>query len=157
MRTFSFSRLFALFLIVPVLELITLVWIGERVGFWPTIGLVVFTAFVGSWLAKREGWHTFQKIQNKLASGQPPGKELTDGLIILVSGVLLLTPGVLTDVIGFLGLLPPSRNAIRKGLQKRFQGGIKTRIHTPFTTPTTPGAGTGSQHPIEDAEVIEEV
>ena len=168
MRSSLFGRLFALFLIVPLIELVLLVWIGERVGFWPTVGLVVATALAGSWLARREGMAALRRFQARLASGQPPGRELTDGLIILVSGTLLLTPGVLTDVVGLLGLFPPSRAWIRRRLESRARGAVaggRVSLFTggrPFGTPRPGTASPPRPAPapgadVLDATVIEEV
>jgi len=156
MRSSWFGRLLALFLIVPIAELALLIWIGRRVGFWPTVGLIVLTALIGSWLARREGWNVFNRLQNKLASGGLPGRELTDGLIILVSAALLLTPGILTDAAGFLGLIPPTRAWIRKRLQARFRNTIEGGNTSVFVMqPADPFNQTSS--PIEDAEIIEDV
>ncbi len=156
MRSSWFGRLLALFLIVPIAELALLIWIGGRVGFWPTVGLIVLTALIGSWLARREGWSVFNRFQSKLASGGLPGRELTDGLIILVSAALLLTPGILTDAVGFLGLIPPTRAWIRKRLQTRFQNAVEGRNASVFVMqPTDPFNQTSS--PIEDAEIIDDV
>ncbi len=155
MRSSWFGRLLLLFLIVPIAELALLIWVGERVGFWPTVGLVVLTALAGSWLAKREGWSVFNRLQAKLASGGLPGPELIDGLIILVSAALLLTPGILTDAAGFLGLLPPSRALIRTQLRKRFEraltkGNASVFVRRPARPENVQPA------PIEDAEIVEE-
>jgi len=145
-----FGRLLLLFTIVPVVELVLLVWMGGRVGFWPTVGLIVVTAFAGAWLAKREGLSVWARFQRRLASGGLPGRELTDGLIILVSGALLLTPGVLTDVVGMLGLLPPSRAAIRAYLSGRMQravAGGTAQVMTfgmPFGAGSADAFGSGS-------------
>lgn len=155
MRSSWFSRLLALFLIVPLAELALLIWIGDRVGLWPTVGLVVATALVGTWLAKREGWGAFNRLQRKMAEGGIPGKELTDGLIILISGVLLLTPGILTDIVGLLGLVPRTRALIRKSLQRRFARAMERGNASVFVMP--PSDAFNQPHtPIEDAEVIEE-
>ena len=121
MRAFSLSRLFGFFFFVSFAELILLIWIGGQIGFWPTVGLVAVTALVGSSLARREGLAVLGRLQKRLGEGGLPGRELTDGLIILVSGAFLLTPGVLTDAAGLLGLLPPSRAWIRRRLQRRFE------------------------------------
>ena len=155
MRHSWFGRLLALFLIVPIAELALLIWIGERVGFWPTVGLIALTAVLGSWLARREGWNVFRRLQSKLAGGGLPGPELTDGLIILISGALLLTPGILTDVVGFLGLLPPSRALIRKQLQRRFKGALERGNASAFVM-QPPGAFNYQPTPVEDAEIVEE-
>jgi UPF0716 protein FxsA len=146
-----FGRLLLLFTVVPVLELILLVWLGGRLGFLPTVGLIVVTALVGTWLAHREGLSAWRRFQRRLVSGEMPGRELTDGLIILVSGALLLTPGVLTDVVGLLGLFPLSRAAIRAYVSRRMQRSVASgtaRVMTfgggmPFGDPF----GAGAQEP----------
>lgn len=116
-----FGRLLALFTLIPILELSLLVWLGQRIGFWPTVGMIAGTAVLGSFLAHREGLAALARFRSRLSEGTMPGTELTDGLIILVAGALLLTPGVLTDAVGFLGLLPPSRALIRGAITRRFQ------------------------------------
>ena len=157
-----FGRLFALFIIVPVLDLVVLVWAGERIGFWPTVALILVTALVGSWLAKREGLAAWQAVQRKLTTGGLPGPELIDGLVILVAGAFLLTPGFLTDVAGLLGLIPMSRALIRKALSARFKRAVETgqvRVvggGLPFGASPFPGPPFGAAAPIEEAEVIDD-
>lgn len=116
-----FGRLLPLLLLIPLLDLALLVWIGGRVGAGPVLALVVLTAFTGVALARRAGLQILRRFQARLASGQMPGPELTDGLIILVSAALLVAPGVLTDVAGLLGLFPPTRAGIRRLLGRRLQ------------------------------------
>lgn len=118
-------RLFALFLIMPVLELALLVQVDKLIGFWPTMGVIVFTGLLGGYLAKREGLSAWQRFNRRMNEGGLPGKELLDGVIILVAGALLITPGVITDVIGFLGLLPPTRAVIRKYVLKRINRALE--------------------------------
>jgi UPF0716 protein FxsA len=114
-----FARLFLLILVVPIVELTLLVQIGGVIGFWPTVALVVLTALAGSFFIRHEGFSTWKRLNQKLATGSLPGDELLDGVIILVAGILLLTPGFLTDVVGVAGLFPPTRTWIRKkALQK---------------------------------------
>ena len=153
-----------------MLDLVVLVWAGERMGFWPTVALILLTAAVGSWLAKREGLSAWQKVQRKLATGGLPGPELIDGLVILVAGALLLTPGFLTDVIGLLGLIPATRAVLRQAIRSRFKHGIESgsiRVvgggpfgRAPFGTGAFPGQPMGgpmpSAPPIEDAEVLDD-
>ena len=154
-----FGRLFLLLLVVPVVELILLVQIGQRVGLAPTLALVVATALAGSWLLRREGTGVLRRVQARMAAGALPGRELMDGAFILVAGVLLLTPGVLTDVVGVLGLLPPTRAVLRRIVEQRLRGAIaRGKIQVvphPFgarpPVPAAPPADPG----IEDAEVIE--
>jgi len=116
-----FARLLALFLITPVVELALLIQLGNWIGFWPTVGLIAFTGITGSYLARREGLSIWKRFNARLQSGALPSKELLDGVIILVAGALLITPGVLTDIVGFVGLIPFTRAAIRKYINRRIQ------------------------------------
>ena len=155
-----FGRLLLLFLIVPLVDLALLVSVGERIGLAPTIAIVVLTAVVGSWLARREGTAAWQRVQSKLATGGIPGPELIDGVVILVAGTLLLTPGFLTDVVGLLGLFPPTRALARRALRRRFeravqQGTVRVVSGGPMGTPFGPFAGQRPA-PMEDAEVIDD-
>jgi len=120
------GRLILLFLLTPAVELGLLIQVDKLIGFWPTIGLILATGIAGSYLARREGLSTWKRLNQRLSEGDLPGKELTDGVIILVAGALLITPGVLTDVFGFMGLLPPTRALIRKVVMKR----ITTKVQT---------------------------
>lgn len=115
------GRLILLFLLTPAIELGLLIQVDRLIGFWPTIGLIIVTGIVGSYLARREGLTTWRRLNQRLQAGELPGKELADGVIILIAGALLVTPGVFTDVIGFLGLIPPSRAFIRRILIRRLQ------------------------------------
>jgi len=114
-------RLLLLFTLVPLIELSLLIEIGKRINVGPTIGLVIVTGIVGATLAKYEGLRTWNLIRADLNAGRLPADKLVDALLILVAGVLLVTPGIITDGIGFLLLLPPFRSLIRKHLKKRFQ------------------------------------
>jgi UPF0716 protein FxsA len=115
------GRLVLLFLLTPAVELGLLIQVDRLIGFGPTIGLIIATGIAGSYLARREGLQTWRRLNERLNAGDLPGRELIDGVIILVSGALLVTPGVLTDAFGFLGLLPPSRALIRTFLLRRFR------------------------------------
>lgn len=122
---FMIGRLVLLFLLTPAVELGLLIQVNQLIGFGPTIGLIIATGVAGSYLARREGLTTWRRLNERLGSGELPGKELVDGVIILVAGALLITPGVLTDVLGFLGLLPPTRALIRKVLMRRLQSKLE--------------------------------
>jgi UPF0716 protein FxsA len=116
-----FGWLILLFTVVPVAELILLIRIGGRIGAMQTIWLVLATGIIGAWLARSQGLRTLQKIQQELARGQMPGDSLIDGAMILVAGAVLITPGIMTDCLGFLLLFPPARAALKQRLTKRFQ------------------------------------
>lgn len=114
------GRLFLLFTITTTLELFLLIELGKLMGLASTLGLIVLTGFIGAWLAKREGLRTLATIRSELAQGGMPGDSLLDGLAILVAGAFLLTPGVLTDAVGFLLLFPPTRAGLKKLAKVRF-------------------------------------
>lgn len=119
------GRLVLLFLLTPAVELGLLIQVDRLIGFWPTIGLIIATGIAGSYLARREGLSTWKRLNERLRAGDLPGKELADGVIILVAGALLITPGVLTDAIGFLGLLPPTRALFRRMIIRRLQKKVR--------------------------------
>lgn len=145
------GRLVLLFLLTPAVELGLLIQVDRLIGFWPTIGLIIATGLAGSYLARREGLNTWRGLNERLNTGDLPGKELMDGVIILVAGALLVTPGVLTDVFGFLGLLPPTRALIRRVIVRRFQskmeeGSLQVQFGFFGGTPPGPNAPNGSQN-----------
>lgn len=107
-----FQTLFLVVLIIPFAEIYLLIQVGGIIGAFPTILLVVFTAVLGVGLLKQQGFATFQRFQESLAQGVIPAYEMIEGPIILVGGALLLTPGFITDIIGFACLIPQSRRKI---------------------------------------------
>ena len=102
-------RLFLLFTLVPAFELWLLLQIGARLGATQTFLLIVVTGTVGAWLAKREGLGVLQTLTSELHQGVPPGSRLMEGAMVVVGGLLLVTPGVFTDLLGFALIAPPSR------------------------------------------------
>ena len=120
-----FFRLFLLFTLIPLLELYLLITVGGYLGVGVTILVVLGTGMAGAYLARLEGWRTWHKIQSELQNGAAPASELIDGVLILAAGLLLITPGILTDVVGFSLLLPPTRAVlkvvIRRALEKRMR------------------------------------
>ncbi len=114
-------RLGCLFVLVPLVELALLIWMGRIVGLWPTIALVAATGIVGAVLARREGTRALVGLQTELAQGRLPARHLLSGAAVLVGGALLLTPGILTDLVGFVLLLPPTRELIFRWAQRRFE------------------------------------
>jgi len=115
--------LFIAFVIVPIVEIALLITLGNAVGFWPTFALVVATAFLGSWLVSLQGRATYDQVRSQLNNGQIPGSAMAHGAMILVAGAFLLTPGLLTDAVGFLLLVPAVREMIRKGVVNRYIDG----------------------------------
>ena len=119
-------RLFLLFTLIPIAELALLIRIGGWLGLGPTLLLVVGTGAAGAWLARREGLRSWQAVQGELAQGKLPGESLVHAVLILVAGIVLLTPGVITDVAGLLLLLPPVRKGLIVRLRERFRGQIES-------------------------------
>ena len=101
-----------LFTVVPLVELWLLLLVGEQLGLWPTLGVVVGTGLTGAWLARREGLRVVRRWREALAEGRMPEEGVLGGLLVLVGGVLLVTPGLLTDVSGFLLLVPATRRLV---------------------------------------------
>ncbi len=127
-----FPRLLLLFTVVPLAELYLLIKVGSMIGGLHTILLVLGTGVLGAFLAKLEGLRTLGQIQRNLSQGIVPAEEMVDGVIILVAGLLLITPGILTDAFGFLMLIPNTRNAFKRWLRRRFdRATATTRIYTP--------------------------
>jgi UPF0716 protein FxsA len=125
--------LFLLFTVVPFVELYLLIGIGREVGAWPTIGMLVVMGMLGGWLARREGRRVMRNWQGAMAQGRLPEDGVLSGALVLVGGVLLVTPGVLTDVVGFLLLIPPTRRwlaaRLRRALERRMAAGTLRVTH----------------------------
>ena len=102
------------FILVPLAELAVLIAVGDVIGLLPTLALLLVVSVAGAWLAKREGLAAWRRFQLALANGRVPTVEVADGAMILLAGALLLTPGFLTDVVGILLLLPPTRALARR-------------------------------------------
>ena len=115
-----FGRLFILFAILPILEIMLLINVSDNIGGWNTFAIVLITAFFGAYFVRREGANTLRDVQLKMAQGQMPGKELSEGLLLLIAGVLLVTPGFITDVIGLLFTIPFTRAPIAAALVTSF-------------------------------------
>ncbi len=122
-----FTKLLALFIIFPLLELYVILEVGSVFGALPTVLLVVLTAVAGAFFTKLEGLRTLRRIQQQIILGQMPAEELIDSVLICVAGVLLLTPGFLTDVFGFWILIPPTRQLFKRWLRSRFYQYLRKR------------------------------
>ena len=120
-----FSKLLMLFIIVPVTELYILIEVGKRIGSLTTISIIIFTGILGAYLVKNQGFMILNKIQNDLNEGIMPGNSMIQGAIILAGGILLLTPGFVTDIFGFIFLIPASRKVVKKYLLKWLKRRLK--------------------------------
>ncbi|MDH5203529.1 MAG: membrane protein FxsA [Nitrospirota bacterium] len=127
-----FSKLFILFTIIPIAELYLLIKIGGMIGAFNTVLIILFTAVIGAYLAKTQGFVVVRKINQALNEGRIPAQELLDGLFVLLGGFTLLTPGFLTDFIGLSMLFPLTRILYIKLAVRIIQNKIEAgqwRIH----------------------------
>jgi len=123
-------RLFILFAVVPVIEVYLLIKVGSLIGPLPTVALLLSISLAGAWLVRHQGFEIMRRIQSELAQGRLPAAELLDGAMVLVGGVLLLTPGFFTDFLGLFFLIPFTRAVIKQlvrlWLQRRLSRGTIT-------------------------------
>lgn len=108
-----FALLVVAFVVVPIVELAVILWVGGQIGALNTIALLLAVSIGGAWLVKREGLGVIRRFRAQLDIGKMPGRELADGVLILIAGALLLTPGFISDIFGVLLLLPPVRSVVR--------------------------------------------
>jgi UPF0716 protein FxsA len=122
-----FRILLLLFIVVPTIEIFVLIQVGKVIGGWQTVFLILLTGVLGAYLAKKQGQAAWFRLQTELAMGRPPGNTILDGICILIGGILLLTPGFVTDVFGLVFLLPPTREPlkiiIKKWIEKQMTKG----------------------------------
>ncbi len=128
-----FLWLLLLFVTIPLIELALLIKVAQTIELGPTIALVVVTGVTGAALARRQGFSTWKRIQTDLAAGRMPTSDIVDGLLILVAGVVLITPGIITDLLGFALLIPPIRGFLKRKAANHFRSRIVVMGHR---TPT---------------------
>ena len=147
-----FFLLLLLFLAVPLAEILVIVEVAQKTGILETVSLLLIVSILGAWLVKSEGMGVIRKIQFQLVEGKIPSKELLDGGLILIAGVLMLTPGFITDAFGLLLLFPLTRPIIRRLFFKRI-------INQPFgssgpnTDQSTTGFRNGSFMHMQDRDI----
>ncbi len=129
--------LFLLFLLIPLVEIYFLIQVGSVIGAIPTIALVIFTALLGAMLLRVQGLTTLQRTRAALAQGQVPATEMFEGVLLVLAGALLLTPGFVTDTIGFLFLVP----ALRKAVIHWFLNKSSISVHRPGGPSGPAGSG----------------
>jgi UPF0716 protein FxsA len=146
-------QLFVLiFVLLPIVELTILFKLGQSLGWIPTLALVLGAGMAGAAVARYEGWRAALRVRQQLASGVLPAAELFDGLLVAAAGVLLVIPGVLSDVLGLALLVPPTRKLIRRWLMHF----VRTRFRVELVRDGGPGAGPApGRDQIIDARVIE--
>jgi UPF0716 protein FxsA len=134
------GRLIILFITIPLMEIILLIWVSTRTHWSSTLMLVILTGAWGAYLAKSQGYSILARIQAETAAGRVPTAELIDGLLVLIGGIVLLTPGLLTDLVGFSLMVPSFRAIIRERVKKKFAAQVGH-----FQMPTPGGMGARPQ------------
>jgi len=150
-----------LFIVVPIAELYVLIQIGSAIGILPTIALLILDSVLGAALMRSQGRAAWMRFNRALAEGRVPGQEVMDGALVIFGGALLLTPGFLSDILGALLLLPPTRAVIRALLVRRFAGrvvanatsGAQSRFARMFTFEADPRPS--GRPPVYDDDVVE--
>src|SRR5262245_13378849 len=110
-----------LFIAVPIAELAVIIQVGQAIGVWWTIGLLVADSLLGSWLLRHQGRFAWRRFNEAVAGGRVPAREVLDGALVIFGGALLLTPGFITDILGLILLIPPSRVLVRRIVARRLQ------------------------------------
>lgn len=155
-----FALLAVLFLVVPIVELYVIVQVAQGFGILPTLALLVLVSVVGASLLRSQGLGVLRRVNEALAAGRMPGRELVDGVLVVIGGALMLTPGFVTDAVGLALLLPPTRALVRLALVRRWRhritvvssmGGVGDGMGWP-------GPGTARRVDVEvvDVEVVED-
>jgi UPF0716 protein FxsA len=143
--------LFVLFIVVPLIEIYVLIQVGQVIGPWWTIALLIADSLLGTWLIKREGARAWRALRTALDSGRMPARELADGGLILIGGTLMLTPGFVTDLFGILLILPFTRPFFRR---------LLTQVVVSRVVVVGPGnarrPGPGSDGSVVQGEVVDE-
>ncbi|HMJ35283.1 MAG TPA: FxsA family protein [Baekduia sp.] len=157
-----FLLLLVLFVLVPILEIYVIIQVGQAIGAWWTIALLIADSIAGSVLMRSQGRAAWRRFQAALTEGRVPGREVLDGVLIIFGGAFLLTPGFCSDIVGALLLIPPTRAVIRRIIVRRFSfqvladmpspgipGGGRRRRRGPGS-PGTPGApGPGDAYDVD--------
>lgn len=119
--------LLLLLILIPTFEIGVFLLAGNTIGFWPTISLIILTGILGAYLAKKQGMEAIRRAQLDMNYGQVPGEAILDGICILIGGIFLLTPGFISDTIGFLLLIPKTRTLLKIPLIKGMRRWIEKR------------------------------
>ncbi|MCL6476884.1 MAG: FxsA family protein [Peptococcaceae bacterium] len=120
-------KLLAIFIIIPFIELYIIIQIGSKIGFWPTLALILVPGLLGAAMARSQGIAVFSAVKREIARGRLPGTKILDGILIFCGGLLLITPGVLTDILGLSVFFPGMRKIYRNLLVHRFLRAVAGR------------------------------
>jgi len=141
--------LFIIFIIIPVVEITVLIEVGEQLGAFPTVALVILTAAVGASLVRSQGLQTLISAQKKIQQGQQPGQEVIEGVMLAIAGIMLVTPGFVTDFLGLVLLLPISRQFFASKLLERIIIKNMAQQGQPFN------GGFSQQGQEQDSDIID--
>jgi UPF0716 protein FxsA len=152
------------FLLTPIIEIYVIIQVGQAIGAWQTVALLIIESAIGAWLLKHEGRLAWRALNDALRTGRMPGRELADAALVLVGGTLLLTPGFVTDIFGFFCVLPFTRPLARRILSavlaRRIARGavrvVAPGVSGPRGAPGWGGAGRQPGGQIVDGEVVED-
>jgi UPF0716 protein FxsA len=125
-------KLLFVFILVPLMELFILLKLADATSVWTTLAIVIGTGIAGSMLARREGIAVWRRFRQSIAEGQIPNREIQNGLLIVFAAALLLTPGLITDTLGLILLIPTTREWVRKYLANRYQGRFSLEVDSRF-------------------------
>ncbi len=151
-----FRFLLLSFIVVPIVEIYVLAQVADSLGWLNGIALILFISFAGAFLVRRQGFEILRRLQTQIAQGNMPNNELVDGGLVLFAGALLLTPGFVTDAIGFFCLLPPTRALIRPPLVARMKKQVHVQTSGFFGGAADPFAGFGRRSgPVYDTSVVD--
>ena len=142
----SFSILLFLFIFIPIAEISLLIKVGGMIGSFNTIGFVILTAVLGAYLVRQQGFATINKLQQEANAGRVPAMQIAEGVALLFAGAVLMTPGFITDALGFAILIPPIRQAFIAWSAKNFFKGSITPVYT---------GGSAAGHSARHGDVIE--
>jgi UPF0716 protein FxsA len=142
--------LLIVFIVVPIAELAVIIQVGEQIGVWLTIAILVADSILGAMLMRSQGRAAWRRFNETLQSGRPPAREALDGVLVIFGGAFLLTPGFLTDIVGAVLLIPPTRAIVRRILVRRFADRMIVTARSRASTPRgRPGDVEGTAVDIE--------
>lgn len=145
-----FRLLFVLFIVIPIIEIAVLMQVGEILGLWPTIAIVIISAWLGAKYVRQQGLSTLNSVQTKMAQGQAPSDEIVTGLMLLVAGVFLVTPGFVTDIFGLSLLIPSVRNVIVSSVKSQLKVNASKSQHFHFHTHQQQPFTEQTERPFQD-------
>src|SRR4051794_41387395 len=144
LRRVPLLALIAVFVVVPLAELYVIFKVGDAIGILPTLAILVADSLIGSWLLKSQGRVVWRRFNDTMRAGQIPHREIVDGVLVIFGGAFLITPGFLTDILGVLLLLPPTRSVFRRLVVRRL--GRRVAVATPGRRGDYDVEGTATEH-----------